>query len=100
MELRTTGRSGLQVSVLGLGTNNFGARIDEDASRAVVRACLDVGVTFFDTANSYGGGRSEEHLGRALEGHRDEVVIATKFSSRVGDGPYDAGASRKHLVAA
>ena len=94
------GRSGLQVSVLGLGANNFGARIDEDASAAVVRECLDAGVTFFDTANSYGGGRSEEHLGRALEGHRDEVVIATKFSSRVGDGPYDAGASRKHLVAA
>lgn len=94
------GRSGLQVSVLGLGTNNFGTRIDEDASRAVVRASLDVGVTFFDTADSYGGGRSEEHLGRALQGHRDEVVIATKFSSRVGDGPYDAGASRKHLVAA
>ncbi len=94
------GHSGLQVSVLGLGTNNFGARIDEDASRAVVRACLDAGVTFFDTANSYGGGRSEEHLGRALQGHRDQVVIATKFSSRVGDGPYDAGASRKHLVAA
>ena len=94
------GRSGLQVSVLGLGANNFGARIDEDASAAVVRECLDAGVTFFDTANSYGGGSSEEHLGRALEGYRDEVVIATKFSSRVGDGPYDAGASRKHLVAA
>ncbi len=94
------GRSGLAVSVLGLGTNNFGARIDEDASRAVVQACLDAGVTFFDTANSYGAGRSEEYLGRALEGHREEVVIATKFSSRVGNGPYDAGASRKHLVAA
>lgn len=100
MELRTVGRSGLQVSVLGLGTNNFGSRMDEDASRAVVRASLDVGVTLFDTANSYGGGLSEEFLGRALKGHRDEVVIATKFSSRVGDGPYEAGASRKHLLAA
>ena len=100
MEIRTVGRSGLQVSVLGLGANNFGSRIDEDASRSVVQACLDVGVTFFDTANSYGGGRSEEFLGRALAGHRDEVVIATKFSSRVGEGPYDAGASRKHLLAA
>jgi aryl-alcohol dehydrogenase-like predicted oxidoreductase len=100
MDLRTVGRSGLQVSVLGLGTNNFGSRIDEEASRAVVGACLDDGVTFFDTANSYGGGQSEEFLGRALRGHRDEVVVATKFSSRVGEGPYDAGASRKHLLAA
>lgn len=100
MDLRTVGRSGLQVSVLGLGCNNFGSRIDEDAARAVVQASLDVGVTFFDTADSYGEGRSEEYLGRALGEHRDEVVVATKFGSRVGDGPYDAGASRKHLVAA
>jgi aryl-alcohol dehydrogenase-like predicted oxidoreductase len=100
MDLRTVGRSGLQVSVLGLGCNNFGSRIDEDAARAVVQASLDEGVTFFDTSDSYGGGRSEEFLGRALEGHRDEVVIATKFGSRVGDGPYDAGSSRKHVVAA
>ena len=100
MDMRSVGRSGLQVSLLGLGANNFGSRIDEEASRSVVEACLDVGVTLFDTANSYGGGLSEEFLGRALRGHRDEVVIATKFSSRVGDGPYDAGASRKHLLAA
>ncbi len=100
MELRTVGRSGLQVSVLGLGCNNFGSRIDEDAARSVVEASLDAGVTFFDTSDSYGGGRSEEYLGRALAGRRDDVVIATKFGSRVGEGPYDAGASRKHLVAA
>lgn len=86
--------------MLGLGTNNFGGRLDADAARTVVETCLDAGVTFFDTANSYGGGRSEEYLGRALGRHRDEVVVATKFSSRVGEGPYDAGASRKHLVAA
>ncbi len=66
----------------------------------MVDACLDAGVTFFDTSNSYGGGKSEELLGKALEGRRDEVVIATKFSSKVGEGPYDAGASRKHLLAA
>ncbi|HTX62122.1 MAG TPA: aldo/keto reductase [Acidimicrobiales bacterium] len=100
MELRTVGRSGLQVSVLGLGCNNFGPHIDEDAARAVVWASVDAGVTFFDTSDSYGGGRSEEYLGRALAGHRDEVVVATKFASRVGDGPYDAGASRKHCIAA
>jgi aryl-alcohol dehydrogenase-like predicted oxidoreductase len=100
MEFRTVGRSGLEVSVMGLGCNNFGSRIDEDAARRVVAACHDVGVTFFDTADIYGGGRSEEFLGRALEGRRDDVVIATKFSGRTGDGPYGAGASRKHLVAA
>jgi aryl-alcohol dehydrogenase-like predicted oxidoreductase len=100
MEMRTLGRSGLQVSVLGLGCNNFGRRIDEEASRSVVEACLDAGVTFFDTADTYGDGHSEEFLGRALQHHRDEVVIATKFSSRTGDGPYRAGASRKYVMAA
>jgi aryl-alcohol dehydrogenase-like predicted oxidoreductase len=100
MDLRRIGRSGLKVSVLGLGCNNFGSRIDEDASAAVVRASLTAGITFFDTSDSYGGGESEKFLGRALKGHRDEVVIATKFSSRVGESPYDVGASRKHLVAA
>src|SRR5579862_1258687 len=100
MELRNVGRSGLQVSVLGLGCNNFGSRIDEDAAHAVVRACHDAGVTFFDTADTYGGGKSEEFLGRALAGKRDEVVVATKFSGRTADGPYGAGASRKHLLVA
>jgi aryl-alcohol dehydrogenase-like predicted oxidoreductase len=100
MELRTVGRSGLKVSVLGLGCNNFGSRIDEAAAVEVVRASLDAGVTFFDTSDSYGAGKSEEFLGHALKERRDDVVIATKFSSRTGDGPYRAGASRKYLVAA
>ena len=100
MELRNVGRSGLQASVLGLGCNNFGARIDEDAAHAVVRACLDAGVTLFDTADIYGAGRSEEFLGRALGAHRDEVLVATKFGGRTAEGPYGAGASRTHLVAA
>ena len=100
MELRTVGSSGLQVSVLGLGCNNFGSRIDEGASAAVVQACLDAGVIFFDTSDSYGAGKSEEFLGRAVKGVRDDVVIATKFSSPTGEGPYRAGASRKYLVAA
>lgn len=100
MELRTVGNSGLQVSALGLGCNNFGSRIDEGASAKVVQACLDAGVTFFDTSDSYGEGKSEEFLGKALKGVRDDVAIATKFSSRTGEGPYRAGASRKYLVAA
>ncbi len=100
MDLRVIGRSGLKVSVLGLGCNNFGPRIDEAAAAAVVDASLAAGITFFDTSNSYGGGESEKFLGRALKGHRDGVVVATKFSSRVGESPYEVGASRKHLVAA
>jgi aryl-alcohol dehydrogenase-like predicted oxidoreductase len=75
------------VSVVGLGCNNFGGRIDEEASRAVIDAALDAGVTFFDTADVYGGGGgSEEIIGRALEGRRDRVVLATKFGSDLGDG--------------
>ena len=69
----------LEVSVAGLGCNNFGGRIDADASRAVVDAALDAGVTHFDTADLYGGGKSEEFLGRALGARRGGVVIATKF---------------------
>lgn len=69
----------LEVSVAGLGCNNFGSRIDQAASRAVVDAALDTGVNFFDTADLYGGRASEEQLGRALRGRRDQAVVATKF---------------------
>lgn len=74
----------LDVSVVGLGCNNFGWRIDERASAEVIHAALDAGVNFFDTAESYGDGKSEEYLGRALRGRRDDVVIATKFGHRSG----------------
>ena len=77
METRRIGD--LEVSIAGLGTNNFGRRLDASRSREVVAAALDAGVTFFDTADTYGEGRSEEYLGRALGRRRDEVVIATKF---------------------
>lgn len=97
MEMHTLGRSGLRVSALGLGCNNFGGRLDERGSIDVVHACLDAGVTFFDTADIYGDGRSEEILGRAL-GDRDDLVVATKFSG--GEGPYRAGASRKVVTGA
>lgn len=81
MELRRLGASGLTVSLAGLGCNNFGMRIDEEASARVVHAALDAGITFFDTARSYGEGRSEAYLGAALKGRRDEAVIATKFGA-------------------
>ena len=73
----------LEVPVVGLGCNNFGSRIDEGATRSVVDAALDVGVTFFDTADIYGGTQSETFLGRILEGRREKVVLATKFGMEV-----------------
>src|SRR5919106_2774906 len=96
MRTRPLGDSGVEVSVVGLGCNNFGGRIDEPASRAVIDAALDAGVTFFDTADVYGGGGgSEEIIGRALKDRRDRVVLATKFGHDFGrseteraDGPH------------
>jgi aryl-alcohol dehydrogenase-like predicted oxidoreductase len=91
VQTRRLGRSDLEVTVVGLGCNNFGGRIDEEASRAVIDAALDAGVTFFDTADVYGnGGGSEEIIGRALGSRRDQVVLATKF----GHGPADGETAR------
>ncbi len=89
MRYRPLGNSGLLVSVVGLGCNNFGRRLNVDQTRAVVDAAIDVGVTLLDTAESYGGaGRSEEMLGEVLEGRRDRVVLATKFGGAdMGYGP-------------
>jgi aryl-alcohol dehydrogenase-like predicted oxidoreductase len=84
METRHIGS--LAVSVVGLGCNNFGWRIDERATAAVVDAALDAGITFFDTADIYGGTKSEEFLGRALGKRRNQVVIATKFGMQVDAG--------------
>lgn len=99
MEYRNLGRSGLQVSVVGLGCNNFGRRIGPEEARAVVEKALDLGVNFFDTANVYGGnGRSEEILGEILQGRRHEVVIATKFGNPMGEGPMQRGGSRRHII--
>ena len=93
MRTRRLGSSDLEVTVVGLGCNNFGGRIDEAASRAVIDAALDAGVTFFDTADVYGNrGGSEEIIGRALAGRRDEVVLATKFGHDLGDGETARGA--------
>ncbi|MPZ48765.1 MAG: aldo/keto reductase [Dehalococcoidia bacterium] len=98
MEYRYLGNSGLQVSVVGLGTNNFGGRMDFEAAQPVIHKCLDMGITFFDTADVYGGrGKSEEILAPALKDVRHDVVIATKSYSPMGEGPYWSGASRKYL---
>ena len=99
MEYRQVGRSGLQVSAIGLGTNNFGRRVDYEGSAAVISQALDLGINMIDTSNSYGDGYSEQYIGRALKGKRHEAIIATKVSSRVADGPNQAGNSRQHIVA-
>lgn len=96
MRYRSLGNSGLVVSVVGLGCNNFGRRLDVDRTRAVVDAAIDDGVTLFDTAESYGPrGRSEEILGEVLAGRRDQVVLATKFGSQGGDMGYGPAAGTK-----
>jgi aryl-alcohol dehydrogenase-like predicted oxidoreductase len=81
----------LEVSVVGLGCNNFGWRIDQAATKQVVLAALDAGINFFDTADIYGGGQSEEFLGEALAGRRHEVVLATKFGMSMGEDKSGGG---------
>jgi aryl-alcohol dehydrogenase-like predicted oxidoreductase len=96
MRYRSLGTSGLVVSVVGLGCNNFGRTLDTDATRAVVDAAVEAGVTLLDTADSYGGGgRSEEILGEVLAGRRDQVVLATKFGHRGADMGYGPAAGAK-----
>ena len=87
MESIPLGASDLEVSRVGLGCNNFGRRLDRERTRHVVEAALDAGVTFFDTAESYGDGDSERFLGAALAGRRADVVVATKFGWAPGDLP-------------
>ena len=87
MRTRSLGDGGPEVSVVGLGTNNFGGRCDYEQSLAVVDAALDAGVTLIDTADIYGQGTSEEFIGRALEGRRDRVLIATKFGKPMDERP-------------
>jgi len=99
MEYRRLGGSGLEVSVLGLGTNAFGKRADEAASIRIIDRALDCGVNFIDTANIYAGTESERIIGQALEGgKRHRVVLATKAGHKTGKGPNGQGASRLHLM--
>jgi aryl-alcohol dehydrogenase-like predicted oxidoreductase len=97
METRNLGADGPNVTVVGLGTNNFGARIDYDQSKAVIEAALDVGITLIDTADIYTQGTSEEFIGRALEGKRDRVLLATKFGKQMDENPSEARGSRDYI---
>ena len=98
MEYRRLGNSGLQVSVIGLGTNNFGPRIDYPAAERVLRQAVDAGINFIETSNTYGAGQAEAFIGKALRGHRTQVLVATKVASNMGDGPNMHGGSRKHIL--
>ncbi|HEY2357170.1 MAG TPA: aldo/keto reductase [Phenylobacterium sp.] len=100
MKMRRLGTSGLKVSEVGLGCNNFGMRIDQKATQGVVDAALEAGINFFDTADIYGGTKSEEFLGKALGKRRGDIVLATKFGMRIGDDERRRGGSRRWIMQA
>ena len=101
MQQRNLGRSGLIVSAVGLGCNNFGGRIDMAATCRVVHRALDLGITFFDNADTYGGaGTAEEMLGRALGPRRKDIVLATKFARPLDASGRLEGASRRYIMSA
>jgi aryl-alcohol dehydrogenase-like predicted oxidoreductase len=101
MEFRRLGSTGLRVSLVGLGCNNFGERIDLEASRKVVHKALDLGITFFDTADTYGGkGGSEKCLGEILGPRRNDVILASKFGSPMSADAPPRNASRRYVMGA
>jgi aryl-alcohol dehydrogenase-like predicted oxidoreductase len=100
MEFRNLGNSGLKISEIGLGGNNFGGLADEPTSISVINHAIEQGINYIDTADTYSNHRSEEVIGKALKSKRSQVIIATKFSSVVGKGPNDRGGSRYHIIQA
>jgi aryl-alcohol dehydrogenase-like predicted oxidoreductase len=101
MQYKNLGSSGVKVSAIGLGTNQFGGKVDEKGVAEIIAAAVDHGINFFDTANMYQGGRSEETIGKAIKAYRRfDLVIATKFYQKIGEGPNDRGTSRKHIFQA
>jgi len=98
VKLRHLGRSVLQVTTLGLGTNSFGHRIGAEQSARVLREALDSGINFIDTANSYGNGRSEEFIGETVVGQRHRVVLATKVGSLLPPGRLQRGGAPRHYM--
>ncbi|HEX2032721.1 MAG TPA: aldo/keto reductase [Chloroflexota bacterium] len=98
MEYRRLGKSGLKVSAIGLGGNTFGNGADEAQTGRIVNRALDLGINFIDTADVYSRGISEEYVGKAVAGRRQEALIATKVQGRMGDLPNDEGLSRKHIM--
>jgi aryl-alcohol dehydrogenase-like predicted oxidoreductase len=97
MRMRTLGEGGPEVSVVGLGTNNFGGRIDYRQSKAVLDTAIEEGITLLDTADIYSQGTSEEFIGRALQGRRDRILIATKFGKPMDANPSESRGSREYV---
>jgi aryl-alcohol dehydrogenase-like predicted oxidoreductase len=100
MKYRNLGKSGLKVSEIGLGSLEFGGRLNEQESIAVINQALDQGINFIDTADVYSNGKSEEFVGKAVKGKRSRVVIASKFGIGTGESPNDYGGSRAHIMEA
>lgn len=100
MEYRRLGNSGLKVSAVGLGGNNFGWWADEQTSIPVIHHAIDLGINFLDTADVYARGQSEEFIGKAIKGKRTNLIIATKFANQMGDDPNERGGSRRYIIQA
>ena len=98
MEYRQLGKSGLKVSAIGLGGNTFGNGADEAQTARIIHRALDLGINFIDTADTYSRGVSEQFVGKAVAGRRQQALIATKVYGRMGEGPNDTGLSRKHIL--
>jgi aryl-alcohol dehydrogenase-like predicted oxidoreductase len=97
-EYRQVGKSGLRVSRVGLGGNNFGGRLDEETSVKVINYALDLGVNYIDTANTYAQGRSEQVIGKALKAKRSKVIVATKFGPPGEQSLVRQGALRQNIM--
>ena len=98
VELRRLGNSGLKVTALGLGGNTFGGTVNGEDAMGVIRAAVDNGITFIDTADVYAHGRSEELVGQAIRGRRQDVVLATKVGLPMDETPVHRGLSRRWIV--
>jgi aryl-alcohol dehydrogenase-like predicted oxidoreductase len=98
MHYRQLGNSGLRTSVIGLGTNQFGGKVDQAGVNEIIAGAIDLGINLIDTADVYTRGQSEETLGVALKGKWDKVILATKVVSPMGEGTNDRGASRYHII--
>ena len=97
MQYRQLGNSGVRVSVIGMGTNQFGGKVNQKGVDAIISEAIELGINFIDTADVYQKGKSEKALGKALKGKRDQVVLATKACIQTGDGPNERGTSRYYL---
>jgi aryl-alcohol dehydrogenase-like predicted oxidoreductase len=98
VEYRQLGKSGLRVSAIGLGTNQFGGKVDQEGVNSIIDAAIDLGINLIDTADGYTKGQSETTLGVALRGKWNKVVLATKVYNPTGSGPNDYGSSRYHII--